>query len=405
MMYLRLKKIIRPAVFSSILFTSISSASSESSKDNTTRQSESLTLVEIESRTNIKFPLRRRRNEIDTSVHSKDDLLLLNCAARCMLNWCSLPIARAYAYAFYIEPSILSELKETENNGMNGGENKLETLLNMKMNINKSFGDITLSLIMARDIPGAHMARGFQNSISNQLARNKTIRNGNENEFSNLTRTEALASGRAAALSSKVTKEEIKSVIEPTSSASPPPPPPPPSSSISTLKTKVEVFSKSFEKIEDLKIGDEVSFTWKANGDVITRINGKPLIRDNDATIKDVVIARALFDVYLGKHSVSKEGQGFISKSLDWMVKNNSIVMNKEDSSSKSNVTRVGTREDIQFFQAFVNHTVRNSPLFPLLPTSLTERMKKNEDLKTKTSTGLIINEKEHVIGVKKGKE
>jgi hypothetical protein len=31
--------------------------------------------------------------------------------------------------------------------------------------------------------------------------------------------------------------------------------------------------------------------------------------------------------------------------------------------------------------------------------------MKNNEDLKTRASTGLIINEKEHVIGVKKGKE
>jgi len=290
---------------------------------------------------------------------------------------------------------------------MNGGDNKLETLLNGKMNVNKRFGDITLSLIMAREIPGAHMARGFQNSISNQLARNKTIRNGNENEFSNLTRMEALASGRAAALGSKVTREENKSVIEPSSPLLLPPPPPssPPPSSISNLKTKVEVFSKSFEKIENLKIGDEVSFTWKSNGDVITRINGKPLTRDTDATIKDVVIARALFDVYLGKHSVSKEGQGFISKSLDWMVKNNTVIMNNEDSLSKSNVTRVGTREDIQFFQEFVNHTFRNSPLFPLLPTRLTERMKNNEDLKTRTSTGLIINEKENVVGVKKGKE
>jgi hypothetical protein len=129
------------------------------------------------------------------------------------------------------------------------------------------------------------------------------------------------------------------------------------------------------------------------------------LVQTSNQIVTNRSISPSLFDEREVDYEESKEGQGFISKSLDWMVKNNTVIMNNEDSFSKSNVTRVGTREDIQFFQEFVNHTFRNSPLFPLLPTRLTERMKNNEDLKTRASTGLIINEKEHVIGVKKGKE
>ena len=329
----------------------------------------------VEDRTRIPFHLRRKPNNDD------DDLLLLNCAARCMLQWCSLPIARAYAYAAYVDKDSILKLQKVT---LKTKESYLENLLSGKEN--GAFGNVTLSLIMARNIAGAHMARGFQNSISNQLMRNGIKLDG-------IDRHEALSTGRAAALGKtapgKPSSSHEKLAIDITTTTT-------------TIKSKLERFAKAFEKIDDLKVGDEVSFTWRADGVVETRINNKPLVRSpEDATLTDPTLARALFDVYLGPHSVSKEGQTYISNSLDYMVKNN--VVSLADDNHK---TRVGTREDFQFFGDAVVHVLRESPFFPLLPLSLSQRLEiKKVDDKQGGGGGAKVSESGHLEGVMNGKK
>jgi len=268
-----------------------------------------------------------------------------------MLQWCSLPIARAYAYAAYVDKDALLKLKTVT---LKSKESYLENLLSGKEN--GAFGNVTLSLIMARNIAGAHMARGFQNSISNQLIRNGIKLDG-------IDRNEAISTGRAAALGKTALGTSSSSndnlAIDSTTTNT-------------TIKSKLERFAKAFEKIDDLKIGDEVSFTWRADGVVETRINNKPLVRspEDATTLTNPTLARALFDVYLGPHSVSKEGQTFISNSLDYMVKNNVVFL-----ADDIHKTRVGTREDFQFVGDAVVHAFRESPFFPLLPLSLSQRL------------------------------
>ena len=344
-----------------------------------------------ETRTKISFPLRRRRQSADNVSSNDDDLLLLNCAARCMLQWCSLPIARAYAYGVYIDKETLIKLKSVSSEEIT----MLEKLLNGKTNDSTAFGEITLSLIMARDIPGAHMARGFQNSISNQLLRSgKNIQGISASNRNDSNRNEALSTGRAAALGKSTSSVTIStsSINDPVIDSS--------TNSIS-IKSKLERFAKAFEKIEDLKTGDEVSFTWRADGTVETRINNKPLLLAEDATLYDQTLARALFDVYLGKHSVSKEGHAFITNSLEYMVKNN--VVAEREGSDKTHKTRVGTREDLRFVGEAVVHALRESPFYPFLPLSVTQRLENNDDEK-RTGNGVKVSESGHLEGVLFGK-
>ena len=300
-----------------------------------------------------------------------------------MLQWCSLPIARAYAYAAYVDKDAILQLQKVT---LKTKESYLENLLSRKEN--GAFGNVTLSLIMARNIAGAHMARGFQNSISNQLMRNGIKLDG-------IDRHEALSTGRAAALGKTALGTPSSShdnlAFDTTTTTT---------TTTTTIKSKLERFAKAFEKIDDLKVGDEVSFTWRSDGVVETRINNKPLVRSpEDATLTDPTLARALFDVYLGPHSVSKEGQTYISNSLDYMVKNN--VVSLADDNHK---TRVGTREDFQFFGDAVVHVLRESPFFPLLPLSLSQRLEiKKVDDKQGGGGEAKVSESGHLEGVMYG--
>lgn len=77
---------------------------------------------------------------------------------RCMLNWCHVPIARAYAFAVYVDDACLQELGRADQ------ADAAESMLALKA-ARPDTATITVVLKMARDIDGEHLAHGFYNSV------------------------------------------------------------------------------------------------------------------------------------------------------------------------------------------------------------------------------------------------
>ena len=79
-----------------------------------------------------------------------------------MMGWCSLPIARAYAFGLYVDGDALQSLV-----GADGSAT--DALLESKAS-NPASGDVIVVLKMARDIDGEHLAHGFFNSVRSRAA-------------------------------------------------------------------------------------------------------------------------------------------------------------------------------------------------------------------------------------------
>lgn len=110
---------------------------------------------------------------------------LLGCNVRCMLGWCRLPVARAYTFGLYCNgAALLAAARRAASSGAVGGVAEsaeavtglldecaeLHTAANSVSTKNSpEQEEISLVLVMSRDINGAHLAHGFRNSVLSRL--------------------------------------------------------------------------------------------------------------------------------------------------------------------------------------------------------------------------------------------
>ena len=208
------------------------------------------------------------------------ELALVACSVRCMMQWCSLPMARAYAFALYVPASAVALLQRREAEAAPAAAaaaaaapaaDRLQALLDLKSTSPAAAGELLLSLRIARDIAGAHMARGFANSANNMLRR----------------RSAPLAPAESAAVAAELAE-----------------------------------LGRAFERHADFKPGDEVTFSWRADGSVIVASKGAFL-----AEVRSAPLARALFDVYCGdKAPVSPPARAAFKANLDALVESRAAV-------------------------------------------------------------------------------
>jgi hypothetical protein len=242
-----------------------------------------------EHRTGLSFPLTRSTDATRMSS-------LLGANTRCMLGWCRLSIARAYAFGLFADEIALAAATRVP-----AGESRLAALLD---SAESKTGTISLVLVIARSIEGDHLAHGFQNSVLNRykklLASGK--RGGTGTSLIDLqqgpSRAEALSSGKAAAgLGPAIITTSITTAA-PTISSGP----------LAELSNLCHGFSGHF-----FEVGDEAVLEW-SNGVVSLSVNGK---RIPGAELKDVLLARALFDVYAGDLPVSARAKSTFESNLN----------------------------------------------------------------------------------------
>ena len=242
-----------------------------------------------EHRTGLSFPLTRRSDALLMSS-------LLGANTRCMLGWCRLSIARAYAFGLFADEIALAAATRVP-----AGESRLSALLDCA---ETKTGTISLVLVIARSIEGDHLAHGFQNSVLNRykklLASGK--RGGTSSSLLDLQQSpsraaEALSSGKAAAGLGPATIT-ASSTTATTISSGP----------LAELSNLCHGFSGHF-----FEVGDEAVLEW-SNGVVSLSVNGK---RIPGAELKDVLLARALFDVYAGDLPVSARAKSTFESNLN----------------------------------------------------------------------------------------
>jgi hypothetical protein len=182
--------------------------------------------------------------------------LLLGANTRCMLGWCKLAIARAYAFGLYADEAALRAAAARAP----GAPSRAAALLDA---VEAGAGSASLVLVIARAIDGEHLAHGFGTSVR--------------------ARHRALLAARGA--------------------------PPPAPAAAAQLAALCAGFSG-----ESMKVGDEVELAW-ARGVLSLSINGRRVPR---ADITDAALARALFNVYAGDEPapVSKRARDTFERNL-----------------------------------------------------------------------------------------
>lgn len=238
--------------------------------------------VIIEHRTGHTFPLTRGSGES-----------LLGVNTRCMLGWCRLSIARAYAFGLFADEAALREGASAP-----PGKPRLDALLD---GAEAGIGVVSLVLVIARSIEGDHLAHGFRNSVLNRYK--KLIKSS----VAVPDRAQALASGRAASglpavavavVNTAAITTSATATATATAAAGP----------LAELSDLCSAFSKHF-----FQIGDEAILEWRG-GVVTLLINGKVV---PGAELRDGKLARALFDVYAGDAPVSARAKTTFEANLN----------------------------------------------------------------------------------------
>jgi hypothetical protein len=110
--------------------------------------------------------------------HARDDAsALLALDARCMLLWCSLPLARVYAFAVYLDPLLLAFARALHAAAPLAPHDLGPALLDQleryhALGTGRASGQpgrLTIALKLDRAIDGAHLGRGFEKSIEARL--------------------------------------------------------------------------------------------------------------------------------------------------------------------------------------------------------------------------------------------
>lgn len=194
----------------------------------------------IEHRTKHRFPLSRKIGDVPAQF--------LGANTRCMLGWCKVAAARAYAFGLYADAPLLSRVAANASDA-----SRTKALLDA-MEASASAREpcqLSLLIIVARDIDGAHMAGGFRRSI--------------------LSIYKKLLATRGIVASSD------------------------------SLIADIGAFLSVIEK-DSFVVGDELVFSWSARDSALrVFIRGVPA----PFTIRDPLLARALFEVYAGETPVS----------------------------------------------------------------------------------------------------
>ncbi len=195
----------------------------------------------IEHRTKHRFPLSRTIGDAPASF--------LGANTRCMLGWCKVAAARAYAFGLYADAPLLTRVAAASS----GASSRTTALLDaMEAAAGaREPSQLSLLIIVARDIDGGHMAGGFRRSI--------------------LALYKKLLAKRGLAASSD------------------------------TVVADIGAFLSVIEK-ETFVVGDELVFSWSARDSTLrVFIRGVPA----SVSIRDPLLSRAFFDVYAGDEPVS----------------------------------------------------------------------------------------------------
>lgn len=213
-------------------------------------------------------------------------------ALRCMLGWCKIPQARAYAYSIYLDADSI----QTANDLNDGSDDRdvVARLLDQKT-VHPSCGELCLVLRMARDIDGNHIARGFQNSINARLQQAQKEWKSMEGKDTDTTQsTHSAALKIAAGESEKASKTE---------DSTPP---------LLAASHKLSVPFKGKQFLE----GDLVVFLWSRDGSLHTFCQNDW----TEETFQSQALARALFDVYGGQNPVSARGKNTLVYNVNAMA-------------------------------------------------------------------------------------
>lgn len=247
-----------------------------------------------EHRTGHTFELHRPL-EVDEGLREAH---LVGCNVRCMLGWCRVAFARAYAFGLYLDDDAIRAVRKdrtatpaiAEEGASSPSPSLVARLLDAKQKSPTEF-TIAIVLVMARDISGEHLAHGFRNSVINRLR-------GAASQPSSAdaaARSAAYASGRAGASSTPV-PEQL---------------PHPPAAAGGGPLAEAHALASAFDG-RSFCVGDEVLLVWGRDGAVrvgvrhlpasplqsIGRVKEPPL--EPLAVASDPRVVRALFDVYCG---------------------------------------------------------------------------------------------------------
>ncbi|KAA0153659.1 hypothetical protein FNF27_05795 [Cafeteria roenbergensis] len=207
--------------------------------------------------------------------------MLCGTAVRCMLGMCWLEMTRAYAFGLYVDSSALRTLARRKYEWTPSGEGATAKpqptrfLIDSKARQPRSWGELSLSLRMAIDIDGPHLAHGFKRSVAKQLMAAQA----------QATAAKAGDAAAQAAMDAKLLK-----AMDLDSSKDLP---------------EVEDLARVFEAIGNMSKGTLVTFTWRQDGTLCMAVDG---VARKDFVLRRTAVIRALFDVYCGEQPVSVEG-------------------------------------------------------------------------------------------------
>lgn len=242
-----------------------------------------------EHRTGQQFDLVR--SSIPGSTH---ELFLLGTNVRCMLGWCKLAMARGYAFGLYLDEGAFVKAKSLHD------ASQVDSLLDAKQ-IDPSIGEISLVLVMARNIPGGHLSHGFNNAILNRLKQLTKRQGGLDTAIPAPNRAAALASGKATA-TGQTTPEAAAAL------ASAPVVP----SGGSYELAELNALAAAFNALPDFQAGEEIAFVWRQDGTLAASARGQLL----PVGLTQPRLVRALFDVYAGPSPVSARGKATFTRNL-----------------------------------------------------------------------------------------
>ena len=131
----------------------------------------------VEPRTSLSFALRRA-----PIPGASEPATLLGADVRCMLGMCYLAMARAYVFGLYASDAAVAAAAGAAASGAPGADGLTRVLdvlhaahvraiagTGGNHDETPSVGELSLVLIMARDIPGQHLSHGFINSVVARL--------------------------------------------------------------------------------------------------------------------------------------------------------------------------------------------------------------------------------------------
>ena len=204
---------------------------------------------------------RVTKRKFPFSKESKD---LYACSVRCMLGWCFLPQARAYAYGVYCDRRFYQAAERMlRGHPPEGSLTKMvldECEREAAGDSTAQGGTISVLLLMNIPIDGAHLAHGFLNSAGKRIQRK--VGNGES-------------------------MQELRFITD------------------------------AIQRIPTLNAGDEVEFCWNsAEGWLGCLVNGKEIARSSNP-----VLARTIIDCYVSERSVSVPGAKAFSENLEGMAR------------------------------------------------------------------------------------